>query len=388
MTLNTNIAIIGAGLGGLSCAITLRQLGLCVDVFEAAETIEETGAGLTLGLGAQHVFRALNLQKEVAALACPAGQLPFMHYRSAEILMGERDDGDGLPDDGASNIIRHIYRADLQRVLLAAFADLGGAVYTGKRMTSYTQDETTATAHFSDATQASANIMIGADGVRSVIRAQMVPRDRPRFTDHIAYRCLVPMEQAKPFMGLGRSAILIGPGRSFNRYTMAKGQIVNLAALVETSEEVPEGWSTAAPQEEVLQAFADWHPDVTGLISQAGASIKWGLYDRAPLKTWSDGRVTMLGDAAHAMLPFLGMGAAMAIEDGYVLAQMLAQHDAVADALTAYEAMRIERTRHAHEASKLQGQITQSIDVDNFSLMQAPVNNQDLMAFDPTTPFI
>ncbi|MEP2734845.1 MAG: FAD-dependent monooxygenase [Erythrobacter sp.] len=378
------IAVIGAGLGGLTCAIALLQRGLKVDVFEAARSIEETGAGLTLGLGAQHVFRALGLQTKVAATACPAGGLPFLHYSSGAVLLGELDKGSGAPDDGEANIIRHIYRADLQKVLLAEFEKLGGTAHTGKQLEHYSQNTGATSAHFSDGSQASAGVLIGADGVRSAVRTQMVPDDKPRFTNHVAYRCLVPMERAREFMGLGRSAIFIGPGRTFNRYTMAKGAVVNLAGLVETDEEVPEGWSTAAPRAEVAEAFSGWHSDVTGLIAEAGDSIKWGLYDRAPLSTWSDGRVTMLGDAAHAMLPFLGMGAAMAIEDGYVLAQMLAQNADTREALAQYEALRIARTQEVHSASKRQGEITQSIDPDNFALAGAPVNNRAMMEFDPT----
>lgn len=383
-----NIAIIGAGLGGLTCAIALLQRGLKVDIFEAATAIEETGAGLTLGLGAQHVFRALSLQNRVAATACPAGGLPFLHYSSGDVLLGELDPGDGSPDDGEANIIRHIYRADLQKVLLEEFEKLGGKAHTGKRLSRYSQDAQTATAHFADDTQREADVLIGADGVRSAVRAQMVPDDQPRFTNHVAYRCLVPMERARPFMGLGRSSIFVGPGRTFNRYTMAKGAVVNLAGLVETDEEVPEGWSTAAPRAEVMQAFDGWHSDVTGLIAEAGDSIKWGLYDRAPLPTWSEGRITMLGDAVHAMLPFLGMGAAMAIEDGYVLAQMLAQHSDMRVALARYETLRITRTNQVHAASKRQGEITQSIDPDNFALAGAPVNNRAMMEFDPTAEFV
>ena len=116
-------------------------------------------------------------------------------------------------------------------------------------------------------------------------------------------------------------------------------------------------------------------------------TIKWGLYDRAPLDTWSDGRVTMLGDAAHAMLPFLGMGAAMAVEDGYVLAQMLAENGDIAKAFAQYEKRRIPRTAQVHHASKLQGDITQSIDPDDFALAGTPVNNRDMMEFDPTAEF-
>ncbi|MBV7265227.1 FAD-dependent monooxygenase [Erythrobacter ani] len=382
-----SVAIIGAGLGGLTCAIALRRRGLAVDVYEAAERIEETGAGLTLGLGAQHVFRALGVQGAVAAKACPAGNLPFLHYGTGKALMGALDLGDGLGDDGSANIIRHIYRADLQKVLLAELGRLGGATHTGHRLTRFEQTEDTATALFDNGFSASARALIGADGVRSAIRAKLVPGDAPRFTDHVAYRFLVPMDRAKPFMDLGRSAIFIGPQRTFNRYTMAQGRIVNGAALVETGEEVPEGWSTPAPLEELQAAFEGWHPDVTGLIGEAGAIIKWGLYDRAPLGTWSQGRVTMLGDAAHAMLPFLGMGAAMAIEDGYVLAQMIARHSDVASAFAGYEKRRIPRTSQVHHASKVQGQITQSIDPDNFALAGAPVNNREMMEFDPTAEF-
>ncbi|MEM8726403.1 MAG: FAD-dependent monooxygenase [Pseudomonadota bacterium] len=381
------VAIIGAGLGGLTCAIALRQAGIDVDVYEGADTIEETGAGLTLGLGAQHVFRALGVQGVVAARACPAGNLPFLHYRSGEILLGALDTGDGSGDDGEANIVRHIYRADLQKVLLAELERLGGQTHTGHRLVGYQQDDETVTARFASGRTIETPVLVGADGVRSAIRAQMVPGDTPRFTGHVAYRFLVPMGRAKPFMQLGRSAIFIGPKRTFNRYSMAQGRIVNGAALVETGEEVPEGWSTQAPQSELREAFEGWHPDITGLIGEAGAIIKWGLYDRAPLDTWSDGHVTMLGDAAHAMLPFLGMGAAMAVEDGYVLAQMLSRHDDVADALVQYEQRRIPRTSEVHHASKVQGEITQSIDPDNFALAGAPVNNRDMMEFDPTAEF-
>ncbi len=381
------VAIIGAGLGGLTCAIALRQQGIAVDIYEAANRIEETGAGLTLGLGAQYVFRALGVQSGVAAQACPAGNLPFLHYRTGDILLGALDMGDGQGDNGTANLIRHIYRADLQKVLLAKLDQLGGRTHTGFRLQRYEQNSDEAIAHFDNGESITAPVLIGADGVRSAVRAQMFPDDAPRFTGHVAYRFLVPMKHAAPFMALGRSAIFIGPKRTFNRYTMAQGTIVNGAALVETGEEVPEGWSTAASVDELTAAFDGWHPDVAGLINEAGSIIKWGLYDRAPLKTWSDGRVTILGDAAHAMLPFLGMGAAMAIEDGCVLAQMLAGCDSAEMALAGYEKRRLPRTEEVHHASKVQGEITQSIDPDNFALAGAPVNNRAMMEFDPTIAF-
>ncbi len=377
------ILIIGAGLGGLVTAIALARAGLPVAVFEAAGTLKETGAGLTLGRGAQHVFRDLGLQADVAARACPAGSLPFLHWRSARLLMGAPDPGDGTPDDGASDIVRHIYRADLQAVLLDHAARLGIAVHTGKRLIGLEQETASVTAHFADGSRADGTLLVGADGVRSAVRALLHPGDAPRFTGHVAYRFLVPRAAAAPFMGQGRSAIFIGPRRTFNRYTMQGGDVVNCAGLAETGEEVPEGWSLPASIAEVAAAFPGWHGDVTGLIAQAQSIIKWGLYDRTPLPRWSQGRVTLLGDAAHAMLPFLGMGATMAIEDGWALARCLALEPNVGRALARYEAARRERCETMQAMSRRQGEMTQAMDPDALVPAAVPMANQALMGFDP-----
>lgn len=379
------ILIIGAGLGGLTAAIALRQQGINVEVHEAASKLEETGAGLTLGLGAQHVFRALGLQTTVAQHACPAGTLPFLHYQNARLLMGDFDHGDGRADDGEANIVRHIYRADLQQVLINALKELGGPVFTGHKLSDFHDSGDQVTAVFANGDTATGDLLIGADGVRSTVRAILWPDDAPRFTDHVAYRFLVPMAQARPFMDLGRSAIFIGPQRTFNRYTMCNGEIVNCAGLAETTEAVPEGWSIGASESELAEAFSGWHEDVVGLIGHASNIIKWGLYDRQPLGTWTRGRMTLLGDAAHAMLPFLGMGAAMAIEDGYILAKALGLGTDWEQALQRYEAARKPRTEQVHAASIIQGKVTQAIDPDRFKPASAPMNNMDMMAFDPVT---
>ncbi len=361
----------------------MRQRGFAVEVHEAAATLGEVGAGLTLGRGAQSVFRALGLQPAVAALACPAGALPFVHYRTARLLMGGFDTGDRTPDDGTADIVRHIYRADLQGVLVAALAGLGVTVTTGHALVGIVDGPDAVTAHFADGSSAGGDVLVGADGVRSAVREQLWPRDAPRFTDHVAYRFLVPATAAAPFMGLGRSVIFMGPRRTFNRYTMCGGAVVNCAGIVETDRWTGEGWSIPATRNELLAAFDGWHPDVTGLIGSAAASIKWGLYDRAVLPRWSRGRVTLLGDAAHAMLPFLGMGAAMAIEDGWALAEAFAREASVAGAFDRYEAARGPRTALLHAKSIIQGQVTQSLNPDSFDGTTAPVGDPAIMAFDP-----
>lgn len=383
MRTNLPILVIGAGLGGLTAAIALARAGHAVEVHEAANELRETGAGLTLGRGAQHVFRDLGIQQDVAAVACPAGTLPFLHYQTARLIMGAPDLGDGLGDDGGSDIVRHCYRADLQTVLIAAAAKLGVPIHTGRRLTGLEQDSDQVTAHFADGSSASGTVLVGADGVRSAVRALLNPGDEPRYTNHLAYRFLVPAEAAAPFMTLGRSAIFIGPRRTFNRYTMAGGKVVNCAGLVETDEVVGEGWSIGASRDEVGRAFAGWHPDVLGLIAAAGPIIKWGLYERTPLQQWSMGRVTLLGDAAHAMLPFLGAGAAMAIEDGWALARALQLEPQAEAALARYEAARRPRTELLHAMSKRQGEVTQAIDPDTFVPSTAPLSNEAVMGFNP-----
>ena len=377
------ILIIGAGLGGLVTAISLARARLPVTVYEAASALTETGAGLTLGRGAQHVFRDLGLQADVAALACPAGSLPFLHYKTARLLMGTPDAGDGTPDDGGTDIVRHIYRGDLQAVMLAHAARLSIPVHTGKRLTGFEQDSASVTAHFADGSSAAGRLIVGADGIRSAVRALLHSGDAPRFTGHVAFRFLVPAALAAPFMGQGRSAIFIGPKRTFNRYTMQGGKVVNCAGLAETGEEVPEGWSLSSSIAEVGAAFPNWHPDATGLIAQAHSVIKWGLYDRKPLARWSEGRITLLGDAAHAMLPFLGMGAAMAIEDGWALARSLALEPDLAAALSRYEAARHSRCETMQTMSRRQGEMTQAMDPDTLAPSAVPMANQDLMGFNP-----
>ena len=379
------ILIIGAGLGGLVAGLALRQRGFDVEVHEAAPQLGEVGAGLTLSRGAQHVFRALDIQDRVAAVACRSSAFPFMHYRDGRLLAGAHDYGDGGPDDGVADVGRQIHRADLHAVLVEAFAERGPPVVLGHSLTSIDDTPTGVTAVFANGDTAHGDALIGADGVRSAVRGILWGSDSPRFTGQIAYRFLVPIEDARPFMSAGRGGVFLGPKRTFNRYTLRGGAIVNCVGIVATDEWVGEGWSTPAPRDDILADFAGWHPDVLELIGLATSSIKWGIFDRTPMAQWANGRVTLLGDAAHAMLPFLGMGAAMAIEDGMILARALEAEGSVKEAFARYEAARKPRTALVHEKSVEQGNLTQSRDPDTYDGSSAPSSDPSITAFDPVT---
>ncbi len=379
------ILIIGAGLGGLVAGIALRRAGFDADIHEQADRLGEVGAGLTLSRGAQSVFRALGVQDQVAPFACRSSAFPFLHYASARLLAGAPDFGSGEPDDGVADIGRQIHRADLHAVLVAAFEELGPPVRLGHSLAAIDQSADTVHAAFTNGDSAVGKALIGADGVRSVVRGIIAGADSPRFTGQIAYRFLVPAEIARPFMAQGRGAVWLGPRRTFNRYTLRGGAIVNCVGIAATDVWIGDGWSTPASVAEMRADFAGFHPDVLGLIDHATGAIKWGLFDRAPLDAWTHGRVTLLGDAAHAMLPFLGLGAAMAIEDGMILARAFASEGAVAPALARYEAARRPRTALIHAKSIEQGELTQARDPDNYDGAAAPSSDPAIIGYDPVT---
>ena len=380
------ILIVGAGLGGLVAALALRDRGFDVEVHEQAPALGEVGAGLTLNRGAQNVFRALGLMEAIAPLACPSARFPFLHYRTGRVLSGALDHGEGGPDDGQADVGRQMHRADLHRVLAQAFAARApGRLHLGHGLVDIEATPHGIRARFANGDTAEGDGFVGADGVRSQARALLWGQEAPRYTGQLAYRFLVDWEAARPFMGLGRGAVFLGPGRTFNRYTLRGGAVVNCVGIVAHEAWADDGWSTPATREELLADFAGWHPDVIGLMGQAGALIKWGLFDRAPLPAWRRGRATLLGDSAHAMLPFLGMGAALAIEDGMILARAMARADGIESGFDLYESIRRPRTAMVHAKSIEQGQLSQDLDPDRYDGTAAPSGDPAIIAYDPVT---
>jgi salicylate hydroxylase len=379
------VLVVGAGLGGLTAALALDAAGIEVEVHEQAAALGEVGAGLTLSRGAQHVLAEIGLLGEVLARASAVRSNAFLHYRTGQLLDGGVDASDGAPADATEvgpNVQMH--RADLHAVLADALTRRApAALLLGQVLVDVEDLGDRVRARFADGSSADGDLLVGADGLRSVVRRHLWGDGLPRFTGQVAFRALVPGPLAAPFVaGIGRAAVYLGPGRVFNRYVLRQGALVNCVAIARTDSWRDEGWTTPATGDELASLYNGWHPDVLGLIGAAPTLTKWALYDREPLPRWRRGRVTLLGDAAHPMLPFLGLGAAMAIEDGIVLARALAASPDT-DGLVRYEAARRPRTTEVMLQSRHEGTLVQARDPDAFVPATAPSRNATYYDFDP-----
>jgi salicylate hydroxylase len=386
MTHIRSIAIIGAGLGGLTAALALLRAGRQVRVYEAAPVLGEVGAGISIAAGTGRGLASLGIGPALLAASLPVPAVAFAHYRTGELLAGVYDRG--TPRDQGFATARHIHRADLHAILLEAVRAIDpAAVLTGKRLVDAGANGDTAQACFADGSTIHADLLIGADGSRSAVRRALFDQDDPQFAGQIAYRCLVPIDRAAPFMGRGNAVVSIGAARMFHRYLVRGGSLVNVIGIGRSDDWREEGWNTPATTAEFLAAYADFHPDVTGLIAAAPADslIKWGLFVRPPIARWNNGRVLLLGDAAHPILPFLGLGAALAIEDGVVLARALASTADLATAIDGYHAARLDRVETVRTQTNLQGRIIQSADPDADGMGASPSQNVTLFDYDPTT---
>jgi len=380
------VAIIGAGLGGLTAALALQRQGWRVRVYEQAPVLGEVGAGLSLSAGAGRGLASLGIGSAVLDASLPVPDIAFVHYRTGERLAGALTQD--TPPDRGFDTARHIHRADLHALLLAAvLAQDPAALSTGKRLERLDESGSHVVAHFADGEACEADLLIGADGARSAVRRALFDDTAPQFAGQIAYRCLIPRERAALFMGGVNAMVSIGAARIFNRYLIRKGAVVNVVGIVQSDVWPQEGWNTPATVAEFAQAFDGFHPDVLGLISCAPTRdlIKWGLFVRPPIATWSHGRVVLLGDAAHPILPFLGLGAALAIEDGIVLARALTEISSFDGAFAAFERARIQRVETVRTQSIRQGEIIQASDPDRVGVGNSPSQNTTLFDYDPCT---
>ena len=375
------VLVVGAGLGGLVAALALRREGFQVDVYEQTAVLGEVGAGLSLSLGAQDALSEVGVLDAVRSKASVTRHLARLHYKTGQLLSGAVDDSDGTSADPPGATVPtglQIHRADLHEILLSAVRACGAGIHLNRRYVHCSEREAGVAAHFSDGSQAVGDVLIGADGLRSEVRAELWGREEPRWTGQVAFRSVLPTRLVAPLLGAGgRAAVYYGPGRTFNRYTLRRGAILNCVGIARTDSWEGEGWTTPASRDELSALYEGWHGDLCELIDRLpdGSLMKWALFDREPLSRWRQGAVTLLGDAAHPMLPFLGLGAAMAIEDGLALARALTR-DPGPVGLDAYEELRRPRTTEVMLASRLEGQLVQGRDPSELTLGEIPSFNR------------
>ena len=334
--------ISGGGIGGLTAALCLQQHGWDVTVLEQASKLGEVGAGIQLSPNAMKVFEALGLGEALVDIGFrPVG---------IEIRMGESGMtlihtplGEAALQRWGSPYL-HIHRADLISVLQTALAERApGAVRLGNCVETYDQDAEQVTARLETGESISGDIMVGADGIHSAVRTNMLGPYTPRFTGNVAWRAVVPVERLGKDIPDPVACAWMGRGKHAVTYLLRCGQLANLVAVVERDDWTDESWTASGTREEAMRDFADWHPIITRLIEESDTLFRWALFDRAPLSRWTDGRVALMGDAAHPMLPFLAQGAAMAIEDAWALAACVSRTETAERGLEAFQAMRYGR---------------------------------------------
>jgi salicylate hydroxylase len=344
------LLIAGAGIGGLTAALAALRKGLDVEVYEQAPELKEVGAGLQLSANGTRVFYELGVGEELKALSCEATGKEIRLWNTGETWK--------LFDLGSVSVERYgypyftVYRPDLLGVLAAAIRRIKPeAIRLASRCTGFTQTADKVRLQLEDRA-VEGDALVGADGVHSTIRQALFGPDKPQFTGIIAWRGIVPMERLPSHMARRVGSNWVGPGGHVVHYPLRAGRVMNFVGALERRDWQVESWSARGTTEELAADFRGWHEDIHALIRNIPAPYKWALMVRAPMPRWTVGRVTLLGDACHSMVPFLAQGAVMAIEDGFVLARALVELEGdIPSRLVRYEDARRERTRRAVEGS-------------------------------------
>ena len=366
MTANQgNIVIAGAGLGGLTLALCLTRAGFAVTVLEQATALGEVGAGVQISANGARVLYHLGLADALGAVGFKPERGEIRHWQSGETL-GSRPLGQASEETFGFPYF-HLHRADFHRVLADALqAAAPGAVHLGAKVAGFSQSDSGVTVDTEAGKRFSGDVLVGCDGIHSAVRGQLFGPDAPRFTGCVAWRATLPVGALPPGHVRPVASNWIGRGGHFVHYYVRRGELVNCVGVMEQDEWQAESWSNEGAKAEFLNDFKDWHEDLKLLIERAETCFRWGLFDRDPMPRWSEGRVTLLGDACHPMLPFMAQGAVMAIEDAYTLAQCLrAGANGPAPALLHYEELRRARTATVQQMSRDNIQFFHNADIPN-----------------------
>lgn len=387
MVRQQHVIVVGAGLGGLTATLALQRAGARVAVYEQAASLGEAGAGVTITPNGVHVLNHLLGEEVMARVASTPAAGAIKHYGTGAILV-ETNRGNRMREQyGAAYCQAH--RADLHGALAAAVRRMDpDCIHTGCSFDALAESPGRITATFRNGASAAGDVLIGCDGIRSAVRRALWGEEQVTFTGYIAWRGLVPMDRLDPALIVPDSASFAGPARTFARYKVRGGTLVNYAAFSKRDEWAEESWSVHSEIAELQREFSDFAPEVQAIIAATPPErcFKWGLFDREPLGQWTRGRATLLGDAAHPMTPFLAQGAVMAIEDGMVLARALQAAADWEEGLARYEAARRERGTFVMRESHVNARRMYSRDPDNYSSSShRTAESLGLYAYNPVT---
>lgn len=344
-----NILIVGGGIGGLFTANALIAHGLTASVYEQAPELGEVGAGVYLTPNSVRQMQRVGLGPAVEKWGARVG------FNSQYF----RDDGSPIApvqvtDSSGWNATFGMHRADFVGFLAAALP--AGVVHTGHRAVGFEQTADVAKVTFANGATAEADIVIGADGIHSEMRPFVYPPSNPVFSGTVAYRGTVPHE-LMPEWPMDRWQMWLGKGKHFLVFPLRAGRIINYVGFVPADQEMKESWTAPGDPDQLRKEFTGWDPCIGKLLSKVEKTFRWALNDRDPLPTWTKGRLSLLGDAAHPMLPHLGQGANQSIEDGMALATILARANrkTAAAALVKYEGLRRERVAQVQRGARENG---------------------------------
>jgi len=339
------ILIAGAGLGGLAAASCLMKAGHEVEVYEQAPVLGEVGAGIQISANAMHVLRSLGLEGAVNRVGVRPGAYVFRLHDTGEViqqfsLSEEHERLHGAP-------YTQLHRADLHEILAAKAREFRhDVVRLNRRAIGFTESDRDVELKFEDGSSVHGDLLIGADGLKSVVRRQIVGETPATYTGDAAWRLTVPTDRLPRNFLEPVMSVFMGPGGHAVCYYVRGGALLNFVGIVEKDDVSEESWTVKMPWEMLKADYFGWHSTIQTILDAADRDqcYRWSLHNRPPIGNWSTRRATLLGDAAHPTLPYLAQGAAMAMEDGAVLARALAASQTISDALALYQGNRAERT--------------------------------------------
>jgi salicylate hydroxylase len=338
------VIVIGGGIGGLSAALALLKRGIDVELYEQSSQLRETGAGIQIGSNGTRVLYALGLEQALAEVQVMPAARELRHWRTGETWNWFELGETSARRFGTPHLMLH--RGDLHAALSSAVNGLKpDAIALNKTCVAVNQTPELVEVRFEDGTSATAPFVIGADGIHSTLRAILFGPGKPEFTGCVAWRGLITMQRLPEHLHRLVGTNWLGPRGFVLHYPVRRGELMNLVGVVERDDWRVESWVVAGTTVELANDFRGWHADVQALIGAIDTPYKWALMVRGPMDRWSKGRITLLGDACHPTLPFLGQGAVMAIEDAYIVAACIEKYfDDPAKAFSRYEEIRRERT--------------------------------------------